>query len=104
MLLSSPCDVWSQDPQQVISNRHQAALVELALADAEDPGAEVDIDQGEVEGFADAQPGAIQQEQDRPIGVGVDTTTRMVIGRNRIEQAPQFLVRVDVGHEYFPWL
>src|SRR5208282_3706403 len=34
MLLSAPCGIWGQDPQQVIADRHQSALVELALADA----------------------------------------------------------------------
>jgi hypothetical protein len=87
MLLPAPCGIWDQDPQQVIADRHQSALVEFALADAEDRGVEVDIGQGEGERFADAQPRAIQQEQDRPIGVGVDAATRMVVGRDRIEQA-----------------
>src|SRR5271165_5091741 len=103
MLSSAPRGVWGQDPKQVIADRHQPRLVELALADAEDPGVEIDIGQGEGERFADAQPGAIKQEQDRPIGVGVDAATRMVAGRDRIEQAPQFLVRVDVGNEGLLW-
>jgi hypothetical protein len=103
MLLSAPCGVRGQYSQQVIADRHQPALVELALADADDPGVEVDIAHGEGERFADAQPGAIKQEQDRPIGVGVNAAIWMVVGRDRIEQAPQFLARVDIGNEGLLW-
>lgn len=85
MLSSAPRGVWGQDPKQVIADRHQPRLVELALADAEDPGIEIDIGQGEGQRFADAQPSAIQQEQDRPKGVRIDAATWMVIGPDCIK-------------------
>src|SRR3954462_13651424 len=44
MLLSTPCAVCGQDPKQIIADRHQPALVEFALTNAEDRGVEVDID------------------------------------------------------------
>src|SRR5215475_437230 len=104
MPLVAPCGVRGQNLQQVIADRHQPALVELALADAEDPGIDVDIGHSECKRLAYAQTCAIKQEQDRPIGVGTNAATWMVVRCDRIEQAPQFLARVNIGNKGFLWL
>lgn len=103
MRWSAPCCVGAQNPQQIIADRHQSGLVKLALADAKYSGVEINIGEGEGKRFADAQTGAIQQEQDRPKGIGIDPATRMVVDHGHVEQTLQLLVRVDVGNERLLW-
>ncbi len=85
MLLSAPRSVRGQNPDQIGADRHQPRFVELALANAENPGVKIDIGQGQGKRFADPQPGAIQQEQKRSIGVRINTAARMIADRDGIE-------------------
>jgi hypothetical protein len=86
MLLSAAHGVQGQDPDQIFADRHQPRFVKLALANAEDPCVEIDIGQGKGECFTDAEPGAIQQEQERSIGIWSNATAWMVIDRDGIKQ------------------
>ena len=54
--------VQLQQMKQIIADRQQPSLVELALPDMECASQQIDISQCEIKRFADAKASAIQQQ------------------------------------------
>jgi hypothetical protein len=49
-------------------HRYQPCPVELALTDAKNPGVQIHIRQIQADSLADAKPGTIEEQQERPAG------------------------------------
>ena len=60
--------VLGQHLGQVLADRDQPGLEELGVADGEQGVRQVHVRDGQVQRLAGAQPGPVQQQQDRPQG------------------------------------
>ena len=95
----SPSRVGSQGDREIRTNGHEPCLVELAFANREDSGGEIHIGQGEGQCLTDPQTSAIQQQNEHPAGMGLQFAARVLADSGGVEQPPEFVPRVDVGHE-----
>src|SRR5215472_11081959 len=99
----SPSRVGSQGTRQIRPNGHKPRLVELAFANREDSGGEIHIGQGEGQCLTDPQTSAIQKQNEHSAGMGLQFAARVLADGGGVEQPPEFVTRVDVGHESWRW-
>jgi hypothetical protein len=84
-------------------NRHPSGLEEFRVPHEEHVGVEVHVIDGERERLAEAKPGAVQEQDQCPKrqrgnrGRLPVLRMRKVQRRRRVQHAPQFFLRVDVG-------
>jgi hypothetical protein len=92
--------VGDQQIEEGGTERQRARLEKLRLANQQHAGLQIDVAAREVHGFADAEPGTVQEEQEHPKCRGRDLTpSPSLIGLDRREQPAELVVVVDVWHE-----
>ena len=93
MRCRSPAGVVGQHACQIVDRWDQAGLEELGIADGEQGVRQIDVRDGQGQRLTDAQPGPVQQQQDRPQGVRFDQGAVVLGRRDRIQQPADFVSR-----------
>ena len=91
---------------KVGADRHETALVELRVVHREHRGVQVHVRHGQPPRFSGAQPGAVEQDQEGPEGLGIELGTTPAATVGRLEETPQLLMSEDEGRRdlRWPWL
>ena len=89
--------IRSQHLDKLRSDRNDAAFVELAVANAQFRGRQIDIGHREPPCLSASQAGSVKDQKQRAEGLCIQLNRILPAGIYGAEDAAKFVVRVDVG-------